>query len=66
MENQMKINMAEIETYNATIAERFAWAGHTVYVAHPDGEKAKMEHPLDVRENVGHMFVMKVEGVVKV
>ena len=54
--------MAEIQTYNATIAERFAWAGQEVYVAHPDGEKVKMEHPLECRENAGHMFVMEVEG----
>jgi H2-forming N5,N10-methylenetetrahydromethanopterin dehydrogenase-like enzyme len=58
--------MAEIQTYNATIAERFAWAGHEVFIAHPDGEKDKMEHPLDVRENAGHLFVMEVEGTVTV
>ena len=52
--------MAEIQTYNATIAERFAWAGHEVYIAHPDGEKDKMEHPLDVRENAGHMFFLEL------
>jgi|DEB0MinimDraft_10_1074344.scaffolds.fasta_scaffold05979_7 hypothetical protein len=50
------------ETYNSVIATELCRERHFVYIVHPEGEIVPMGDAEEIKENDGHLFIIKLKG----